>query len=195
VVALPFDFFGRGWYEGWTFFEAMAKAAVSSGTVALLTPSEYLIKHNLTDFQRVTPEWTSMGSGGYADDYLDSSNDWMYRHLLRAVDRMTEVAERFADETGVRERVLNQAARELLIATDSAWARWMAQSEPPQPRDLQLSSDKKVRLCLRNFTTLYESLGSGQLSTRFLTELENTDNVFPEINYRSFRKKRRVRND
>jgi len=30
---------------------------------------------------------------------LDGSNDWIYRHVGKAVDRMSELAERFPDES------------------------------------------------------------------------------------------------
>jgi len=42
---------------------------------------------------------------------------------------------------------------------------------------------------LRNFTTIYEALGSNYISTEWLTQLERRHNLFPNINYRVFRRK------
>jgi 1,4-alpha-glucan branching enzyme len=42
---------------------------------------------------------------------------------------------------------------------------------------------------LRNFTTIYEALGSNYMSTEWLTGLERSHNIFPAINYRVFRRK------
>jgi 1,4-alpha-glucan branching enzyme len=48
----------------------------------------------------------------------------------------------------------------------------------------------QIEMSLRNFTTIYEALGSNYLSTEWLTNLERQHNFFPGINYRVFRRKR-----
>jgi 1,4-alpha-glucan branching enzyme len=47
----------------------------------------------------------------------------------------------------------------------------------------------QVEGALRNFTTIYEALGSSYISTEWLTNLERRHNCFPAINYRVFRHK------
>jgi 1,4-alpha-glucan branching enzyme len=191
VVAMPLDFLGRRWYEGWQFFEEVVRqCAREDMQVTMATPGGFLEGHEYREFQRLTPECSSAGKDGYGDAYLDSSNDWLYRHLLRAIGRMVEVSERFGDDSGMRERLLNQAAREVLLATDTKWARWQAASEPPVVGDMRDAAKDALTLHLRNFTTLYEALCRGEMCTRFLTNLEENDNVFPEINFRSFHTKR-----
>jgi 1,4-alpha-glucan branching enzyme len=48
----------------------------------------------------------------------------------------------------------------------------------------------QVEAALRNFTTIYEALGSNYISTEWLTSLERRHNLFPAVNYRVFRRKR-----
>jgi 1,4-alpha-glucan branching enzyme len=48
----------------------------------------------------------------------------------------------------------------------------------------------QIESALRNFTTIYEALGSNYISTEWLTNLERRNNVFPNINYRIFRRKK-----
>ena len=48
----------------------------------------------------------------------------------------------------------------------------------------------RIENSLRNFTTIYEALGSNYISTEWLTQLERRNNIFPAINYRVFRRKR-----
>jgi 1,4-alpha-glucan branching enzyme len=48
----------------------------------------------------------------------------------------------------------------------------------------------QIETALRNFTTIYESLGSNYISTEWLTSLERQHNIFPAINYRVFRRKK-----
>jgi 1,4-alpha-glucan branching enzyme len=191
VCALPFSFFGYFWYEGWTFIEEVFRQGVSHSDIQFLTPSEYLRKEDSLNFPVITPEYSSSGYNGYAETFLGYSNVWIYRHILRSIERMIELSERFSDETDVRERVLNQAAREILLSTQAEWLRLTANVEPNISNEWRNYAQTKLELHLRNFTTLYESLGSSRLSTRFLTDLEAKDNVFPDINYRSFRRKRK----
>jgi 1,4-alpha-glucan branching enzyme len=129
LCVLPFDYFGRFWYEGWTFIEEIFKIGTDSPDIQFMTPSVYLYKENASEFQVISPEYSSSGFNGYAEAYLDSSNIWVYRHLLRSVERMIELSERFNEETDIRERVLNQAAREILLAMDADWARFTADGE------------------------------------------------------------------
>ncbi|MDR3301773.1 MAG: DUF1957 domain-containing protein [Spirochaetaceae bacterium] len=191
LCVLPFDYFGRFWYEGWTFIEEVFKGGAEEPALEFMTPSAYLAKENAHEFQIISPEYSSSGFHGYAEAYLDSSNIWVYRHLLRSVERMIELSERFTEETDIRERVLNQAAREVLLAMDTDWARFTADGEQYISSEWRRYAQYQLRHHLRNFTTLYESLGNSQLSTRFLTDLESRNNVFPNINYRSFRRKKK----
>jgi 1,4-alpha-glucan branching enzyme len=192
LSVLPFDFFGRFWYEGWTFVEEVFRSGANIADIEFMTPSVYLYKENASAFQRISPEYSSSGPNGYAEAYLDSSNVAIYRHLLRSVERMIEISERFGEETDVRERVLNQAAREILLATDADWARFAEDGEQYVFSEWRRYAQNKLKTHLRNFTTLYESLGNSQLSTRFLTDLECKDNAFPNINYRSFKRKKKL---
>jgi 1,4-alpha-glucan branching enzyme len=97
---------------------------------------------------------------------------------------MIEIAERFPNNSGLKERVLNQAAREILLAMSSDWPGMLYKQEFTEHARQQIESS------LRNFTTIYEALGSNYISTEWLTNLERKDNIFPHINYRVFRRKR-----
>jgi 1,4-alpha-glucan branching enzyme len=116
--------------------------------------------------------------------WLDASNDWLYRHVLRSLDRMIELAERFPNDTGLKERALNQAAREILLTQCSDWPKMLYKQENTA------YARRQVEDALRNFTTIYEALGSNYISTEWLTSLERRHNLFPAINYRVFRHKR-----
>lgn len=64
-----------------------------------------------------------MGDRGYYDVWINGSNDWIYRHLHFMADTMTELADRYYNNTNaVTARLLNQMARELLLAQSSDWA-------------------------------------------------------------------------
>ena len=58
--------------------------------------------------------------------WLDPSNDWLPPQLDAAARRMRALARRRPRARGRARRVLNQAARELLLAQSSDWAFMMS---------------------------------------------------------------------
>jgi 1,4-alpha-glucan branching enzyme len=184
LCAYDADAFGRGWYEGPHFLEALFRAAAERKDVRFMNPAEYLYKQDAGSFETVVPEFSSWGRNGYAEMWIDASNDWMYRHCLRAMERMIEMAERFPDDSGLKERALNQAAREILLMQASDWPKMLYREENTD------CARRQIEGTLRNFTTIYESLGSNYISTEWLTGLERRHNLFPAINYRIFRRKK-----
>ncbi|MCL2381474.1 MAG: DUF1957 domain-containing protein [Treponema sp.] len=183
LCAFEADSLGRFWHEGPLFMEALFRQGAEGGEFQFLTPSEYLCKQDAASFQTLLPEFSSWGNNGYGETWLDASNDWMYRHSTRALERMVELAERFADSASLKERALNQAARELLLALASDWPKMLYKQE------FSDYARSRVEDSLRDFTAIYEALGSNYISTEWLTRLERRNNIFPTINYRVFRRK------
>ncbi|MFP3042586.1 DUF1957 domain-containing protein [Treponema primitia] len=184
LCAYNADLFGRFWYEGPAFIEALYREGAHRTGLQFMNPAEYLYKQDASGFRTAMPEFSSWGVNGYGEMWLDASNDWLYRHALRSLERMIELAERFPDDTGLKERALNQAAREILLVQCSDWPKMLYKQENT------LYARNQVEAALRNFTTIYESLGSNYISTEWLTSLERRHNIFPTVNYRVFRHKR-----
>ena len=184
LCAFEADSFGRFWHEGPEFIETLFREGTKNGEFQFMTPAEYLWKLDPGTFQTLIPEFSSWETNGYAEAWLDSSNDWMYRHAMRALERMVEIAERFPDNTGLKERALNQAAREILLVLSSDWSKMLYRQEYAE------YARNCIENSLRNFTTIYEALGSNYISTEWLTQLERRHNIFPNINYRVFRRKK-----
>jgi 1,4-alpha-glucan branching enzyme len=188
LLACDADDLGRFWYEGPLFLEALFREAAARKSrgqeeLQIMTPVEYLFKQNAAHIETSTPGFSSWGLNGYGEMWLDASNDWMYRHSMQALDRMVELAERFPNDSGLKERALNQAAREILVLQSSDWPRMLCRQEFSE------FARHQIEMALRNFTTIYEALGSNYISTEWLTNLEKRHNLFPHINYRIFRRK------
>jgi len=183
LCALDADVFGRRWYEGPHFLESLFRFASHYRGLQFVTPSEYLCRQPVSAFEVSSPEFSSCGDNGYAETWLGSPGDWVYRHLNRACERMVELAERFSGDSWVRERALNQAARELLLAQSSDWTAMMNRQESSE------FARPRIEAALRNFTTIYDAMSSNHISTEWLTDLENQRDVFAGINYRVFRRK------
>ncbi len=183
LMVCPYDaeLFGHWWFEGTRWLEALFREVHDSAALSFVTMPDYLEAY--PENQMSTPEFSSWGDGGYADVWLDGANDWIYRHVHKLVERMSELAERFPDERGLKERVLNQAAREVLLAMCSDWALLMRSGKSNS------FARKQIEDAVTNFMRIYEMLCSNTVGTEWITHLEKRNNLFPKINYRMFRKK------
>jgi len=184
LMVAPYDaeLFGHWWYEGPQWIETLFRLAHHTDELQFVTLSEYM-RANPENFESV-PEFTSWGDGGYGGVWLEKSNDWIYRHVFKMIERMTELAERFPNESGLRERVLNQAAREVLLAQASDWPFLLRAGKSGS------FARKQIEDAVTNFNRIYEMLCANTVRTEWLTRLEKRNNIFPSINYRVFRRKR-----
>jgi 1,4-alpha-glucan branching enzyme len=178
IVVAPYDaeLFGHWWFEGPDWLESlMRKAAYDQRGFRMTTPGEYLTEHPV--HQVATPAYSSWGARGYNEVWLSHENDWIYRHLHIAGDRMCRLATRFPGSTGLLRRALNQAARELLLAQSSDWAFIMSRGTVVD------YAVRRTKDHLARFGRLYEEVLADRVDPAGLVELESRDNVFPAIDY------------
>ncbi|MCX7049371.1 MAG: DUF1957 domain-containing protein [Candidatus Sumerlaeota bacterium] len=181
MIISPYDaeLFGHWWYEGPEFIDFLfRKMHYDQDTVEPLTPSEYLERHPRN--QVATPSMSSWGNKGYCEVWLEGSNDWIYRHLHKAGERMIELANRyhgFLIPDPLTRRALNQAARELLLAQSSDWAFIMKTGTMVE------YAVQRTKEHLNNFTDLYEMISRNDVYERRVSELETNHNIFPDLNY------------
>jgi len=184
VVTVPFDaeLFGHWWFEGPAFIEEMFRTAHENySDLNFSTPSDYL--SHFDENQTIEPVFSSWGDRGYAQVWIDGSNDWIYRHTHKITELMVELCDRYPDESGLRQRALNQAAREVLLSQASDWPFIMKTGTTTS------YSTKRVKEHIYNFMVIYESLCQNKMKTQWLTRLEKMNNLFPDLNYRVFKKK------
>ncbi len=180
VVISPYDaeLFGHWWYEGPVFLEMLLrKIAFDQDEIMTTTLSGYLKKFPVN--QVSTPAFSSWGYKGYAEFWLDGTNDWIYRHLHIAGDRMVELANlakqgRFG-HNGLYQRSLKQAGREFLLAQSSDWAFIM------RTGTMVPYAEKRTREHISNFTKLYHDLLAGTIDDLWLADIESKNNIFPHI--------------
>jgi 1,4-alpha-glucan branching enzyme len=95
---------------------------------------------------------------------------------------MCELVDRFPDESGLKERALNQAAREVLLSQASDWP-FIMRAGTTVPYAVE-----RVREHVHNFNTIYDALSRGNVGTEWLTTVERKNKLFPDIDYRVFRR-------
>ena len=104
---------------------------------------------------------SSWGDKGYHEVWLNAGNDWVYRHLHKAAELMIELAEQNPSATGLRERALNQTARELYLAQSSDWPFLMTVGTATT------YATKRTRDHLHRFFTLQEQIRRGAIDESF----------------------------
>ena len=181
LVVCPFDaeLFGHWWFEGPQWLESLLrKTAARRDELAMITPGEYL--QRWPELQTSQPCFSSWGNKGYAEVWLEGSNDWVYRHLHQQALRMSELARRFPKEKGIRRRALNQAFREMLLAQASDWPFIMKMGTTVP------YAVRRTREHIHNFTRIYDSLMTNSLDQEWLFSVESKNKLFPEIDYQSY---------
>jgi 1,4-alpha-glucan branching enzyme len=178
-VVSPYDaeLFGHWWYEGPEFLNLFVrKAYYDQQAFTFITPGEYLRRYPTQ--QVATPAASSWGEEGYWRVWLNESNEWIYPHLRLAQARMTELAERFSGANGLTGRALRQAARELLLAQASDWPFILRTGTSPD------YAARRVKDHLWRFLELHRQLTAGEIDEPWLAQVEQADNIFPNIDCR-----------
>lgn len=220
IVVSPYDaeLFGHWWFEGPLFLRGVLRrlcglvrdddsgeAGTAGGASGLAfsgirmnTATGYLAEYPVNAVCEPAP--SSWGEGGYSAVWVDSANDWIYRHVHRAEAQLHELASRYAGTTDdVLRRALNQLARELLLAQSSDWAFILKTGTAVKYATERLKSHlSRFQQLARPLSQLGESnaatgsaRGDGSaappsIDADALAELERHDNIFPDIDFRLY---------
>lgn len=178
------ELFGHWWFEGPGWLENVLRDIDQRKKyIKTVTPSQYLniSKRSGSAQQCSQPLMSSWGAGRFYSSWINSSNDYMYRHIHKAIEMMINLAERFPDATGIAERALNQAARELFLSQHSDWA-FMMKSE-----EYSAFGHNSFFSHINNFQNLYETIVKGNIRENYIRKMEERGRIFPEIDYRIFK--------
>ncbi|MBL8183229.1 MAG: DUF1957 domain-containing protein, partial [Blastocatellia bacterium] len=150
--------------------------------IECITPGDFLDSGLPIQVQQ--PTASSWGENGYYKVWINEGNSWMYPYQHDAERKMTEYANRYWNAGSLRSggRILNQMARELLLAQSSDWAFQIYQGTTVQ------YSSRRFQSHIRRFDLLAKMLDSGEVDNEILAEIESRDNIFAEVDadiYRS----------
>ena len=180
---IPFDaeLFGHWWFEGIEWLELVLRGLADDDQLEMMQPDRYLSRYPKN--QVVRPAISSWGNRGYASVWVDGSNDWIYRHVHRSINRMIELAQRFPDQTSLKERFLQHAAREVLLSMASDWPFIISNGTSVS------YAERRMKEHIHNFNLVYENMCRNSVNTEWLTRTEKKTNIFPDIDYRIFGEK------
>jgi len=181
VVVSPYDaeLYGHWWFEGPEFLYNVFKEMAKSDTIKAITPSEYLEEYPTNQMVKVNP--SSWGDKGYYDVWLNTGNDWIYRHLHYMSDKMVDLAKYYhSTKDDFKKRCLNQMARELFLAQSSDWAFLVTTGTAI---DYAVQRTKEH---IHNFIRLRDMVDQDYTDYGFLDTLENKNSIFPAMDFRIY---------
>jgi len=182
IILAPYDaeLYGHWWFEGIEWLDYLArKIMYDQQAVKLITPFNYLKKYPKN--QVIEPAPSTWGWKGYNEVWLCGDNDWIYKHLHKVVDLMTEATNRYPYADGIRKRILNQMAREIVLAQSSDWAFMMKTGAFSE------YAKKRTSMHINRFFKLHRQLQSSYPNPEVLEDIEAKDNIFPEMDYSVYR--------
>ncbi len=180
LIVSPYDaeLFGHWWFEGPKFLYHLFKQLHQHGVIEPVTPVQYLQRYPQNQVVEVAP--SSWGDKGYYDVWLNGGNDWIYMHLHYMADTMAELASRYRDSADFHTtKVLNQMAKELLLAQSSDWAFLMTTDTA---REYSVHRSKEH---ISNFNRLHTMLHEG-MDLDALEYMETKNSVFNFLDFRVF---------
>jgi 1,4-alpha-glucan branching enzyme len=183
LIVSPYDaeLFGHWWFEGPIWIEMLCrKIYYDQRTLSLITPSEYLREYPLSDTAILND--SSWGRNHSNEVWLQGNNDWIYRHLHQAEERIIQLAtihgkRQLTVEDGLLTRALNQAAKELMLAQGSDWAFIM------DAKTVVEYACNRTKNHLIAFHRLCDMVDHNHIHVDVLTEYENQNPLFPDIQF------------
>jgi 1,4-alpha-glucan branching enzyme len=178
IIVCPYDaeLFGHWWFEGPLWLEMVLRRLATTPGLQSTTPGDDLERHPTV--QQATPAPSTWGWKGYNEVWLAGQNDWIYRHLHASAERLQTLCRRCPSADERTRRALTQALRELFLAQASDWA-FMMSRETTTEYAARRTRDHIVRC-----QELCSGVERDALDDLRLTALEDSDNLFPTLDYR-----------
>jgi len=178
VVTAPYDaeLFGHWWYEGPRWLDYLVrKLNENPETIEMTDPATYL--ESYPPDQEVSLHLSSWGQEGYNQVWLNKKNDWVYRHLHQAEERMMEAAEENPQAFGSCQKALKQMARELMLAQASDWTFIITTGTAVE------YAESRLKEHLEKFNRLYRMVKENDIDSPWLHQVSREDCLFPGIDY------------
>jgi len=147
----------------------------AGGWVAAHPPEEVL----------ALPE-SSWGQAGNHFTWLNADTEWMWPIIHAAERRMEQIVEQHPAASGALAVVLNQCARELLLLESSDWPFLVTTG---QAREYAVERFESHVERFNRLAQIGEAGEPGVAGCALAEELWELDRVFPEIDYRVFRRR------
>ena len=174
LLVAPFDaeLFGHWWFEGPRFLSEIFKQAKEEGIE--FTNLKCMLSNN-PNLQLCNPSPSSWGQGGYHHYWTNETNSWVipkWNKASRAMIKRCSIG--VSKESDIK--ILEQAARELLLSQSSDWSFIIKANTTTQ------IAKERINRHLSRFWKLINALDNNHfISSQELKEIQQEDSIFPVI--------------
>lgn len=175
VAAYDTELFGHWWAEGVSWLEAVIRKFGPRSDVHLVSASSFVDAHQ-PQRSVIIPEG-SWGVGGGHYVWNNPANAWIWPQIASAESRLAEYAAEDEPDPA-RKRLLDQAARELLLMQASDWPFLMTSGQAAEfPAERFREHHARFEACLA-------ACENATVDQTLAPVLWEEDRVFPEMDYR-----------
>ena len=174
ILIAPFDaeLFGHWWYEGPIFLKNIFKN--SKNHLIKLTHLKEILSLS-PQIQVCEPSPSSWGQGGFHNYWINDTNAWVVPEITKAGSTFVEVNSRNVEDE-LSNRILMQAARELLLSESSDWSFILRAGTTTE------LAKERIERHLSRFWKLIKSLNKDEsIDLSYLENIEKEDKIFPNI--------------
>lgn len=180
LMLMPSNLLGFKWQEGFVWLEEVFRKIDSLDGIELALPRD-MIKGE-KNFELVEPFYSSLLDSNYAEELFTDENDWVYRYVMKATDRLIGLINSFEAPSSFNVRTLNQATRELTLMQDAYWSILL------NDKCYKKHAKKHFKSLVKNFTYIWETLGANKEETRCLIRREAELDILKYADYTLYKR-------
>ncbi|MHA1791928.1 MAG: 1,4-alpha-glucan branching protein domain-containing protein [Promethearchaeota archaeon] len=188
IIVAPYDFelFGHWWYEGPSWIEELFMNLSKVDDVDVMMIKDY-IKENEKNFSEIILERTSWGEGGDFRVWNSKEQSWMWPYINSCASDLEKILrDNEGSKNELTSRVLKQMARELLLMEGSDWPFLLYTNQAAD------YANQRFHWHHQRFNILSWAAkdfnDKNRLDLNFLSEIEEIDNCFQDVNLEYFKK-------
>jgi 1,4-alpha-glucan branching enzyme len=184
IISAAYDteLFGHWWFEGVDWLKQVLRHISQSEFVEPTTASKFIKEHPPEDVLALSEGSWGLGGGHFT--WQNADTNWVWPVIQSASIRMEGLAARYSNGAEpAMKKILNQAARELVLLQSSDWPFLITTGQA------RVYAEKRFLDHVDRFKKLADLAESGTVDRAaqdLYNELWELDKVFPKIDYRSF---------
>ncbi len=183
IISAAYDteLFGHWWFEGVDWLKQVLRQISNAEFVEPTTASKFIQEHPPEDVLALSEGSWGMGGGHFT--WQNADTQWIWPIIREASLKMEHLAAKYPQASAGMKKILNQAARELVLLQSSDWPFLITTGQA------RYYAENRFMDHFNRFQKLADIAESGQVdeaAQNLYSELWELDNVFPEIDYLSF---------
>lgn len=182
VASYDTELFGHWWHEGMVWLDRTVRLLARNQAVEVTNLSAYLDQAPAVEVVDL-PE-SSWGRGGKHEVWQNEKVNWMWDDIHAAELAMEELLNAHPSPTEAEERLLRQAARELMLMQSSDWPFLVTTHQAEEYAAERFKSHAERFERLAGF--LKDGRAPHAAALKYLSEVEALDNCFADVDPRWF---------